>query len=81
MNPGSLDNILSGMDRGGFANPPHRDGLSGLGYIAPFDLSEVGRSGCEVRNVFADLGAVNPHFDVIERNAFGDHLHHRIYFP
>ncbi len=76
----TLDDILGGMSRGGFANPPHKDGLPGVGYISNFDPSQLGRSGNEVRNCVYH-GGTNPHYDVIERNAVGEHLHHRIYKP
>ena len=81
MNRSTLDDLLGGMDNGGFPVPPHKDGHAGLGYSASFDPMEVGRSGNEVLNVFNDMGAPNPHFDVIEKNRTRDVLHHRIYDP
>ena len=78
----TLDDILSGMNNDGFANPTHdRDNLPGVGYISTFDSTQLGRSGNLVRNVFADLNAPDPHYDVIEQNPLGDILHHRIYKP
>jgi hypothetical protein len=72
----TLDDILGGMSRGGMANT-HRDGHPGLGYVAPFDVSQLRRSGNPVINTHFD----GDHYDVIERNSVGDYLHHRIYRP
>jgi hypothetical protein len=78
----TLDDILAGMDRGGFATPAHlRDKSPGLCYIAEFDPWQVGRSGAQVLNVFPDLREIGSHYDVIERNSVGEVLHHRIYPP
>ena len=73
-----LGDINSGIGRGGLWTPCHeRDNLEGLGYISTFNKNELGRSGNEVLNVFND----GNHYDVIEKNPFGNVLHHRIYDP
>lgn len=75
---GGLESILGGMDRGGMAiRHEHGDNQPGLGYVAPFDASQLGRSG----NTILNRVCHNGHYDIIERTSGGDFLHHRIYDP
>jgi len=76
---GSLSQLEAGVKQGAQILSPHKDDQTGLGYKAPFDVAQVGRSGNEVRNVKRDKK--DPHYDVIERTPEGDHFHHRIYQP
>ncbi len=81
MDRSTLDSILSGMDRGGWANPAHKDRLPGCGYVSDFDATQLGRSGNELINCRPDLSNCNSHYDIIERTNGGEFLHHRIYKP
>ena len=79
----TIEDILqSGVARGGRILEPHKDGLPGLGYIAQFDPSQLGRSGLELEKYNYGLphSIREGHVDVIER--LDDiRLHHRIYEP
>lgn len=74
----TLDSLLVGMERGGWANHHARDGQPGLGYVAHFDANQLGRSGGIVLN---NPSCDGDHYDVIERMSEGSILHHRIYKP